>query len=214
MEPGSGSSILSYSGVCDSENNLQYITDPYFNSKVLVTMRAFVEWRVGLGCGETVDLTDAVQPVMSTMDQCTVPKGNYVQLGGSIENEGDISGSVFTSWDRIDAGYEDFTDTSVARFAPREPSTRSKLRFLPNMYILSYDPVQLEEIAPLDGGGDQQMEFRFIGRTAYHRTQEITTFDAALAGTFGYYDLILDFDDSLQPSRLQILLLPCKAGTR
>lgn len=198
VEPGSGSTIMSYSGAC-GENNIQTYDDPWFNSHALVIMQDYLESDPVARC-ETAELMASPRPVMQTAGTCTVPKGNFVQLAGSIANPNDLDSEVFIAWDRVDSGYEDFTNTSVARFAPREPTTRSMARFLPNMYILSYAPDQLEEIAPRDGGGDQQMTFRFIGRTSYDPSAtETQTFSADLAATFGYKDLTLIFKDDIQP---------------
>eukprot|EP00934_Nitzschia_sp_Nitz4_P001877 Nitzschia sp. Nitz4//scaffold71_size96697//29386//32241//NITZ4_004690-RA/size96697-processed-gene-0.108-mRNA-1//1//CDS//3329557232//1877//frame0 len=201
VEPGSGSSILSYAGRCGSyNNNIQIVRDPYYNSHVLVTMRQFVEDRASAySCGTSVPMTGVVQPMMSTQATCTVPRGNYVQLGGSIQNAASITGDTFIAWDRVDPGYEDYADLNVARFAPLTPSPRSLLRFLPNMYVLSFNPTQQVEIEPKDGYGDQTMTFRFIGRTKYHDTDTYSSFDIANAGTFGYTDMDLTYDDDLTP---------------
>jgi hypothetical protein len=167
VEPGGGTSIMSYAGICGT-NNLQSNSDPFLNSKQLVTMRTFIE---EAQCGESFDIINAdgvaaVKPIMDTFATCTVPKGNYVHLGGRVQNKNLMTKDVFFAWDRVDPGAEDYLDEDVPRFAPREPTTRSSSRFLPSMYILSFGFSTLEEIAPrATVSSDDVMTFRFVGRT-------------------------------------------------
>jgi len=128
VEPGGGVTIMGYAGICGS-NNVQSNSDPHFNSINLEAMRDLIESRVAGGCGETFT-TSGDRPVVTTeAGRCVVPKGNYVQLSGTVENL-DPSTMSF-AWDRVDLGYEEYSNVDVPRFRPWGPGP-SQSRFLPN----------------------------------------------------------------------------------
>ena len=199
VEPGAGSSIMSYAAsACSAIYKYQTMKDPWFNSASLYAMTEYVE---NLSCGTSYLLPNRPRPLMETLSTCEVPKGNYVQLSGTIGNY--PANEIFVAWDRVDPGPESFLDLNVSRFAPRQPSTRSRSIFLPNMYILSFLPDQKEEIAPMDGGGDKTMTFRFVGRTSFSLTSTYSSgFNVDLAGTWGWKDLSLRYRDGKNPLRI------------
>jgi hypothetical protein len=206
VEPGSGTTIMSYAGICNDGTNVQEFADPHFNSLSLEIIRSFVELQ-GTSCGTSVNL-DTVAPVMNTKATCTVPKGNYVQLSGRVDNIDQIaSDSVYFAWDRIDPGAKEYLDKDVPRFVPQTPTTRSMKRFLPNLYILSYDVDTLKEIAPkATVPGDEIMKFRFVGRTSYDKdATPFESFDSALVGRFGYTDMILTYSKTYTPLKFDVV---------
>jgi len=159
-------------------------------------MKTFVQQKGT--CGTTFTIPGSV-PVLDTKSTCTVPKGNFVQLGGSLTN---AAGPVWYSWDRVDPGAANYNDLNVPRFVPRFPTQRSAVRFLPNMYLITTGlGTQKEEIPPkATVAGDNPMTFRFIARTRFDpATSAATAFDAALSGTFGYKDMALTYKKSEAP---------------
>ena len=153
-------------------------------------------------CGTQFVIPGAV-PTVSTKSFCQVPKGNYVQLDGRVSAE---SGPVWFAWDRVDAGAADYNDLNIPRFVPHFPTQRSSIRFLPNMYLLSFGlGTQKEEIPPKASvAGVDLMTFRFIARTRFDATATVANFDAALAGTFGYKDMTLTYLSSVNPLTLTV----------
>mmetsp|Transcript_12854 Transcript_12854/g.25854 ORF Transcript_12854/g.25854 Transcript_12854/m.25854 type:complete len:735 (-) Transcript_12854:1208-3412(-) len=200
VEPGGGTTIMGYAGIC--LNNVQDRSAPHFNSLHLEIIRAYVESQASSAtCGVSVNL-DTAAPIMNTLATCIVPKGNYVQLSGRVDNIDNIaSGSVYFAWDRIDPGTQDYLDKDVPRFAPLAPTTRSHKRYLPNLYVISYDVDTLREIAPKETvTGDEEMKFRFVGRTNYDKdANPISDFDSALVGRFGYVDMELTYSTAHDP---------------
>eukprot|EP00514_Thraustochytrium_sp_LLF1b_P004422 CAMPEP_0184513330 /NCGR_PEP_ID=MMETSP0198_2-20121128/3366_1 /TAXON_ID=1112570 /ORGANISM="Thraustochytrium sp., Strain LLF1b" /LENGTH=879 /DNA_ID=CAMNT_0026903433 /DNA_START=38 /DNA_END=2674 /DNA_ORIENTATION=+ len=134
VEPGGGVTLMGLIGECGA-NNVQSNRDSHFNSINLEQMRAFIETQVADGCGEAF-ATGKDRPVVSTQaGLCVVPKGNFVQLSGRVENMDPTT--VTYAWDRVDPGFKRYTDVNVPRFRPWSPGP-SPSRFLPNMYYLTY----------------------------------------------------------------------------
>jgi hypothetical protein len=52
-------------------------------------------------------MVNTVQPIMDTKTSCMVPKGNYVHLGGRVQNEDAVD--ILFAWDRVDTGGEPFS---------------------------------------------------------------------------------------------------------
>lgn len=52
-EPGSGSTIMAYAGICGSANNIQQNSDDYFHAKSLLQMTAYITTAQGSNCPVT-----------------------------------------------------------------------------------------------------------------------------------------------------------------
>ena len=197
VEPGSGSTIMGYAGICGARD-IQKTSDPYFNSNNLVAMRALIQSRASGGCGVATAIPNAVVSTVSVPATCTLPKGNFLQLNGALTNNAQETQMRF-AWDRVDTGFRDFTVKTTADFRPWTP-TKSTRRFLPNMYYLTFRGPQIGEVAPLASiAGDEKMTFRFIARTRYVTTATAPSFDISLAGTFGYADTAVTFSKAHTP---------------
>jgi len=200
VEPGSGSTIMSYAGLCGA-NDLQGQSDAFFNSISLVRIRNLVSGRVEsfANCGEMVEMTGVEVPEVVRLADQTVPKGNYVKLGSTVTNIASYPNGLYYAWDRVNGGEKTFTDVNIPRFAPRFPKFNNLDRFLPNMYILSFGtdhlspPTSLEEIEPKASvAGSETLDFRFSARTMFNTSASATvdSFDISLAGAFGWTKLL------------------------
>ncbi len=72
FEPGSGSTIMAYAGVCGLDN-LQPHSDPYFHSGSLEQIRAFITSGAGSASSTTSPLTNN-PPVINAGSNFTIPK--------------------------------------------------------------------------------------------------------------------------------------------
>jgi hypothetical protein len=197
VEPGSGTTIMGYAGICGSRD-VQKFSDPYFNSNNLVAMRALIRSRASGGCGVATAIPNGAVSTVSVPATCTLPKGNFLQLNGALTNNAQETQMRF-AWDRVDTGFRDFTVKTTADFRPWTP-TKSTRRFLPNMYYLTFRGPQIGEVAPLASiAGDEKMTFRFIARTRYVTTATAPSFDISMAGTFGYADTAVTFSKAHTP---------------
>jgi subtilisin-like proprotein convertase family protein len=96
FEPGSGSTIMGYSGICDSQN-IQFFSDAYFHARSLIQGSAFIN---GAGnCGVVVPNGNTA-PVVDAGPSYTIPFGTAFVLHGAAT---DIDGDALTyCWEQYD----------------------------------------------------------------------------------------------------------------
>lgn len=104
-EVGSGSTIMSYAGLC-SQQNIQYSADDYFHAKSIEQVRNFSEGRYSSyngSCG-SYENTSNNPPTVSAGSQYTIPVGTPFLLTAS-GNDIDNSNSAITyTWEQYDLG--------------------------------------------------------------------------------------------------------------
>ncbi len=101
VEPGSGSTIMSYAGFC-STDNLQFSVDSMFHATSIEQIRNNI-WTssVGSQCGELVEHANQA-PQLDTSAEYVIPAHTPFQLEAeATDPEGD---AVQYSWHQIDAG--------------------------------------------------------------------------------------------------------------
>ena len=101
-EPGSGSTIMSYSGACGSQN-VQFRSDDYYNVGSLETFIGFSREGLGATCG-TSEVTTNTKPKISINQE----EGFYIPISTPFELEGsaiDAEGDALTyTWEQFDLG--------------------------------------------------------------------------------------------------------------
>ncbi|EGU50553.1 hypothetical protein VINI7043_11771 [Vibrio nigripulchritudo ATCC 27043] len=132
VEPGSGSTIMGYAGVCGP--NVQVNSDAMFHSYSIGNVRHFMDRGYGSGCG-TSEMSLNTPPVVRAGPDVTIPKETPFVLTGSAADTEDQA-SLTYSWEQIDRG------DLVARPTANQvtgPTFRAKLptvsptRYLPNL---------------------------------------------------------------------------------
>ncbi|KAH9257846.1 hypothetical protein BASA81_003865 [Batrachochytrium salamandrivorans] len=212
VEPGSGSTIMSYAGIC-GVNNLQANSDPYFDPLNLAVMRAYVLHQVNsiAGCGiktvmaNNAELTVTFPPL--PLANCMLPLGNYFLLQGvasSRSSSGEEEGKLFYEWDQVNAGLESYADLTIGRFRSWKPRPKVPIRFFPNLYmltnqLLNVDPYRKFERLPSTAG--EAMRFRFVARTRFASNASFSEDlpSNAVLGDFAYRDLDVSFVSTLEP---------------
>ena len=109
VEPGSGSTIMSYSGLCGSDD-LQYNSDATFHFASISQINSYTRSETGSSCG-TDTSTGNQNPVANAGADVNIPANTPFILDGSS-----TGGSTF-SWDQIDTGSASAVDVDMGNNA-------------------------------------------------------------------------------------------------
>jgi hypothetical protein len=109
VEPGSGSTIMSYSGLCGADQNLQgYLTE--FHVVSFAQMYGYSRAQTGAQCGAAV-VTGNLPPVVTAGPDHTVPARTPLLLKGTAT---DPEGQPLTfSWQQVDVPAAPLTGTAT-----------------------------------------------------------------------------------------------------
>lgn len=130
MEPGSGTTIMAYAGICGTNNNVQSNSDPYFHAVSVTEMYSFIT-----GPGNTCAVKTATgnnEPTANAGSDYIIPKGTaFVLTGTGSDPDGD---SITYLWEQYDFTSNTQPPVSTATVGPvyrsRVPST-SPSRYFP-----------------------------------------------------------------------------------
>lgn len=102
VEPGSGTTIMSYAGACGGDD-IKQGKDLYFHGSTINIVRGFIT--EGNGCGIKVDLNNSAPTVtLPYKDGFFIPIGTHFELKGEAT---DADGDTLTyCWEQIDTGPE------------------------------------------------------------------------------------------------------------
>lgn len=100
-EPGSGSTIMAYAGICGATNNTQAHSDPYFHAKSLDEINIYTTTGSGGTCG-TTEANHAV-PVVATPANYTIPANTPFALTGSATSSAP-GANLSYDWEEYDLG--------------------------------------------------------------------------------------------------------------
>lgn len=110
VEPGSGTTIMGYAGIADTEN-VAPNGDDYFN---YVSIEQIIENLKGKNCGEVVPITNS-PPVVKALRTYMIPKSTAFVLSGSATDP-DADDILTYTWEQIDNGV-----VKKATFGPTNP---------------------------------------------------------------------------------------------
>lgn len=99
-EPGSGTSIMAYAGICGDEN-IQPHSDPYFHSKSIEQMRAHMA--TVPACGTTLSLVNNAPQAAAGASHVIPANTPFVLKGAGADLDSD---PLTYTWEQIDLGTE------------------------------------------------------------------------------------------------------------
>ncbi|MCU7798111.1 MAG: hypothetical protein KZQ75_13380 [Candidatus Thiodiazotropha sp. (ex Myrtea spinifera)] len=135
VEPGSGSTIMAYAGICGGED-IQANSDAVFHSTSIQQINNFVFSGVGRTCGTLVSTGNAIPTLIDAGPAVTIPQGTPFVLTGQAS--GDPDGDMLSyQWDQIDVGPTATTVTTLGTDLGDNPLFRS---FLPKSTPTRYFP--------------------------------------------------------------------------
>ncbi|KFC18782.1 reprolysin-like metallopeptidase [Chryseobacterium sp. FH1] len=129
MEPGSGSTIMGYAGITNS--NVQNFSDSYFHTRSVEQAQVYVNSQT---CGTIISI-DNNPPVVASLPDKTIPKGTaFVLTANATDSENDV---LTYSWEQYDLAKSEITtvtgdNTSGPKFRSLVAST-SPSRYFPKL---------------------------------------------------------------------------------
>lgn len=130
VEPGSGSTIMAYAGIC--EENVQSNSDAYFHAVSIASMNAVM---IGSGnCAPQAANGNNV-PVISPLSNYIIPRGTAFMLTGAATDVNPTA-SLTYCWEQTNAvpgtNFPTATQTTGPVYRSRNPST-SPTRYMPQL---------------------------------------------------------------------------------
>lgn len=159
-EPGSGSTIMSYAGIC-ADQDLQQTADPFFHSKSVEEMMDFISSR---SCGTRTNVLNTPPTAYAGVDY-TIPANTPFMLEGT-GSDVNPTPALSYQWEQIDSGaastdsldmVDDGTRTLFRSWAP----TSDKTRYFPRLSDLVSRTSTLGETLPTT---TRALNFRFTVR--------------------------------------------------
>ncbi|MCR5887088.1 M12 family metallo-peptidase [Hymenobacter sp. J193] len=145
-EPGSGTTIMAYAGIC-APQNLQANSDPYFHAISLDEISTFAASGSGSACPALTSTANHA-PTASAGSRYVLPIGTPFTLTGSGS---DVDGNILTyCWEQFDkgaAGAPTAPRGSAPIFRSYAPTT-SPARTFPNLADLLSNTTRVGEVLP------------------------------------------------------------------
>lgn len=135
-EPGSGSTIMAYAGICGSDN-VQSNSDAYFHQRSLVRMWNHIT-STG-ACPINRSNTGNTEPTANAGANFTIPQGTPYKLDGSASSDPDGNGSLTYTWEQYDVGLVSGVPTETTSTGPLVRSfegTTNPVRYVPRLQDL------------------------------------------------------------------------------
>ena len=184
VEPGSGSTIMSYAGTCAP--NVQANSDAYFHAVSLSQIDAFVNGSTGSSCYTIISSTNN-QPEVDAGENIVIPSSTPFYLKGSGT---DIDGDSLTfCWEQMD---NESATQSPVNTSTVGPSFRTYLpkadsvRYFPNLTDLSSGSATTWEVLP---AVSRDLNFRLTVRDN----------STSSAGCFAFDDMTVSVDATAGP---------------
>ncbi|WP_257981320.1 reprolysin-like metallopeptidase, partial [Aeromonas salmonicida] len=160
FEPGSGTSIMAYAGICDDEN-IQPHSDPYFHSKSIEQMRAHMA--TVPTCGTTLSLSNNAPQAAAGANYAIPANVPFVLRGAGADLDKD---PLTYTWEQIDLGTEssstlDMIDDGTRPLFRFVSPTSSPERVLPSLPSLLTGTLAKGEAWPTT---NRELNFRLTVR--------------------------------------------------
>ncbi len=181
IEPGSGSTIMAYAGICGSDN-LQSNSDPYFNSINFDQITAYLFSGGGSSCANST-ATGNTAPTVNAGADYTIPRSTPFLLSATGS---DVDGNALTfCWEQRNGGSADPLPINPASAGPIvrswNPSTDPS-RTIPRLSDLVNNITNVGEALP---SISRTMNFRVSARDNVAGAGGVNTDDMILTITSG-----------------------------
>lgn len=102
-EPGGGTTIQAYAGICGATANIQQNSDPYYHALSIQEISSYMEMRGGSGCANGSNVTTNGAPTVGAGNDYTIPTNTPFLLTAMTST--DPNGDALTyCWEQFDLG--------------------------------------------------------------------------------------------------------------
>jgi len=159
-EPGSGTTIMAYAGICSPQNTQNY-SDPYFHTASFDEIIDYITLSTGANCPVTTNTGNTPPVITSTGGDHVIPLQTPFMLEGSASDaDGD---SLTYCWEQFDLGPSGSPSAPTGNapcFRSFNPSA-SPLRYFPRIQSIVANANSLGEVLPSYA---REMHFRLTVR--------------------------------------------------
>ncbi|MEM7728243.1 MAG: Ig-like domain-containing protein [Pseudomonadota bacterium] len=163
-EPGSGTSIMAYAGICGNENLSFDTHDNYHIHSIGQMLDYLADTSRGGSCGVVTNLTNSV-PVATAGPDGFIPASTPFFLTGGA-TDADAGDTLTYSWEQYDLGTEtsgpaDFVDDGTRPLFRVYAPTTDRTRVFPRMSDVLSGNTTIGEVLPTT---DRELNMRFVVR--------------------------------------------------
>ena len=161
-EPGSGSTIMAYAGICGNEN-LQTNSDAYFHAASINEISSYVNSGDGASCG-TATISSNNPPVADAGDDFVIPaRVPFIITGSATDEDGD---TLTYTWEQMDLGDSSSSEATMEDDGARPifrswEGTTTASRYLPRLSDVIENTTVIGEAYPAT---DRDLNFRLTVR--------------------------------------------------
>lgn len=136
-EPGSGSTIMAYAGICGAGDNLQAHSDDYFHAVSLDEISTYTLLGNGASCGTISSSGNNPNSISSFSNTYFIPALTPFEITApqAVDADGDPITYCWEEWDRGDVG-KSFNETTVGPIFRSFKGTASQTRICPRLDML------------------------------------------------------------------------------
>ncbi|CAA7196381.1 reprolysin-like metallopeptidase [Chryseobacterium potabilaquae] len=146
-EPGSGSTVMAYAGICGSANNLQSNSDPYFHATSVIEMYNVLQR--SSDCASKVSNNNGV-PTADAGADYIIPRGTaFVLTAFGTDPDNDALSYLWEQYDNQSSTQPPVSTATVGPIYRSWSPTASATRYFPRMSsILANDLIPTWEMTP------------------------------------------------------------------
>lgn len=154
VEPGSGSTIMSYAGLCSGQN-IKTNSDAYFHAGSIDEIRSTLDSRSGQSCGTVANIDNAIPQIQLAAEHYSIPANTPFVLSGTATDQ-DNDPLVY-SWEQVDAGGSAGATANATEMASDNghnplfrsfAATREAERYFPQLSSVLSQTSQIGEVLP------------------------------------------------------------------
>lgn len=167
FEPGSGSTIMSYAGICSTQN-LQSFSDAYFHAGSIAQIRNYLDFGTGSTCGNSQIQANTAPGLQATATNFAIPANTpFVLSASGSDAEGD---TLMYSWEQIDEGGTSGSTANLTEMGQDNganplfkfrPPVSEPVRYLPRLQDVLANTLSKGETYP---SNERTLNFRLTAR--------------------------------------------------